>query len=180
LSITPKAVKEPDPVSGKEHTVGKIGAGVRPPPQPPRLALGSAISVGTQLTIQQAGAVFEVLRSIGTGERSVKELGGPIAITRASVEAARSGMASLFNLIALLSINVAVLNLLPIPILDGGQILINVLESAKGSPFSMRTREYILRLGLFAIALLFVVVMYNDTRGAFAKLFGWVGKMFGA
>ena len=180
LSITPKAVKEPNPVTGKEQTVGKIGAGVRPPPLPPRLGLASAVSVGTQLTIKQAGAVFDVLRSIGTGERSVKELGGPIAITRASVEAARSGLASLFNLIALLSINVAVLNLLPIPILDGGQILINVLESAKGSPFSVRTREYILRLGLFAIALLFVVVMYNDTRGAFAKLFGWVGRMFGA
>ena len=111
---------------------------------------------------------------------SVKQLGGPIAITRASVSAARNGVAELFNLIALLSINVAVLNLLPIPILDGGQILINVLESAKGSPFSMRTREYILRFGLIAIALLFAIVMYNDTRAAFGKLFGWVGRLFGA
>jgi regulator of sigma E protease len=180
LSITPKAVTEPDPATGKEHTVGKIGAGVRAPPRPARLGLASAISVGTRLTIHNAGMVFEVLRSISTGKRSMKELGGPIAITRASVEAARSGWADLFLLIALLSINVAVLNLLPIPILDGGQILINVLESAKGSPFSMRTREYILRLGLAAIALLFVIVMYNDTRGAFAKLFDWVGKLFGA
>jgi regulator of sigma E protease len=96
------------------------------------------------------------------------------------VSAARSGAATLFELIALLSINVAVLNLLPIPILDGGQILINILESAKGSPFSMRTREYILRFGLFAIALLFAIVMYNDTRAAFAKFFGWVGRLFGA
>ena len=64
------------------------------------------------------------------------------------------------------------LNLLPIPILDGGQILINVLESAKGSPFSMRTREYILRFGLVAIALLFVIVMYNDTRAGFASCSG--------
>ncbi|HEY5060217.1 MAG TPA: site-2 protease family protein, partial [Gemmatimonadaceae bacterium] len=70
--------------------------------------------------------------------------------------------------------------LLPIPILDGGQILINVLEAVKGSPFSMRTREYILRIGLFAIALLFAIVMYNDTRAGFVKLFGWVGKLFGA
>src|SRR5438270_13942066 len=96
-----------------------------------------------------------------------------------SVEAARSGLESLFSLIALLSINVAVLNLLPIPILDGGQILINVLESAKGSPFSVRTREYILRFGLVAIALLFAIVMYNDTRAGFMKLFGWVARLFG-
>jgi len=96
------------------------------------------------------------------------------------VNAARSGFEELFYLIALLSVNVAVLNMLPVPILDGGQIMINVLESAKGSPFSLRTREYILRFGLLAIALLFVIVMYNDTRAGFAKLFGWVGKFFGA
>jgi regulator of sigma E protease len=96
------------------------------------------------------------------------------------VSAARSGLDDLFSLIALLSINVAVLNLLPIPILDGGQILINILESAKGSPFSLKTREHILRFGLVAIALLFAIVMYNDTRAGFAKLFGWLGKVFGA
>jgi regulator of sigma E protease len=82
-------------------------------------------------------------------------------------------------LIALLSVNVAILNLLPIPVLDGGQILINVLESVKGRPFSLRTREYILRFGLLAIALLFVVVMYNDTRGWFVRLADWVTKLRG-
>jgi regulator of sigma E protease len=124
--------------------------------------------------------VYKVLHDIGSGRQSVRELGGPIAITRASVSAARNGIDELFYLIALLSINVAVLNLLPIPILDGGQILINVLESVKGSPFSMQTREYILRFGLLAIALLFAIVMYNDTRGGFVKLFGWIGHLFGA
>jgi regulator of sigma E protease len=102
-----------------------------------------------------------------------------VGITQMSVEAARSGLESLFSLIALLSINVAILNLLPIPILDGGQILINVLESAKGKPFSLRTREYILRFGLLAIALLFVVVMYNDTHNWFTRLASWVGKLRG-
>jgi regulator of sigma E protease len=120
--------------------------------------------------------VGSFLKKLVVGEVSVRQLGGPIAITRASVSAARSGVEQLFYLIALLSINVAVLNLLPIPILDGGQILLNVVESAKGSPFSLRTREYILRFGLAAIALLFIVVMFNDTREGFAKLFGWVFK----
>jgi regulator of sigma E protease len=65
----------------------------------------------------------------------------------------------------LLSINVAVLNLLPIPILDGGRILINVLESAKGIRSVSGRFEYIPhRFGLLAIALLFVIVMYSDTR----------------
>jgi regulator of sigma E protease len=55
-----------------------------------------------------------------------------------------------------------VLNLLPIPILDGGQIVLVLIEAAKGSAFSMRTREYILRFGLLVIALLFALVMFND------------------
>jgi regulator of sigma E protease len=61
-------------------------------------------------------------------------------------------------------VNVGILNLLPIPILDGGQVMINILESARGRAFSMRTREYILRGGLLFILLLFVLVMFNDTR----------------
>jgi regulator of sigma E protease len=180
VTVTPKAVREPDLTTGKQHEVGKIGAGTRNVSVRGPVAFGEAFSAGFRITWENAGMVFRVLQQIGTGEQSVSQLGGPIAITQAAVSAAKSGVATLFELIALLSINVAVLNLLPIPILDGGQILINVLESAKGSPFSVRTREYILRFGLLAIALLFVIVMYNDTRVAFGRLFGWVGRLFGA
>ena len=70
----------------------------------------------------------------------------------------------LFFLIALISTNLAVFNLLPIPVLDGGQIAINILESIKGSAFSSKTREYILRVGLAAVLLLFALVTYNDLR----------------
>jgi regulator of sigma E protease len=180
LTVTPKAAEEPDPATGNTRTVGRIGAAARNPSVHQSLGLGRSIQLGWQLTLSDAGSVFRVLHGIGSGEQSVRQLGGPIAITRAAVDAARSGIDVLFRLIALLSVNVAVLNLLPVPILDGGQILINVLESAKGSPFSVRTREYILRFGLLAIALLFVIVMYNDTRGGFVKLFAWIGKLFGA
>jgi regulator of sigma E protease len=180
VTITPKAVEEPDPDTGKPHLVGKIGAVPRSPVVHESVPLLRAIGYGWTVTMSDAGAVFRVLHDIGSGKQSVRQLGGPIAITRAAVSAAESGIDVLFRLIALLSINVAVLNLLPIPILDGGQILINVLESAKGSPFSMRTREYILRVGLFAIALLFVIVMFNDTRSWFASLVGWIGRRFGA
>lgn len=179
ITVTPKPVQEQDPATGENHTVGKIGAAVHNPATHESLGFARSVVFGWKITWLNAGAVFQVLHKIGTGEQSVKQLGGPIAITRAAVDAARSGIDVLFQLIALLSINVAVLNLLPVPILDGGQILINVLESAKGSPFSMRTREYILRFGLFAIALLFITVMYNDTRGGFVKLFSWLGHLFG-
>jgi regulator of sigma E protease len=179
LTVTPKPVEEPDPVTGKARTVGKIGAAAKDMSRRESIGVGEALVAGNRMTWAMAGSVLGVLRDLIVGRVSVKQLGGPIAITRASVTAARSGWAELFSLIALLSINVAVLNLFPIPILDGGQIVITVLESAKGKPFSLRTREYIQRFGLLAIALLFAIVMYNDTRSGFAKLFGWVGSLFG-
>jgi regulator of sigma E protease len=107
------------------------------------------------------------VRDLVTRRVSMDQLGGPIAITRASVAAARSGLENFFYLIALLSVNVAILNLLPIPILDGGQVLINVVESARGKPLSAQTREYVLRFGLLFILLLFVLVMFNDIKALF-------------
>jgi regulator of sigma E protease len=180
LTVTPKPVVQVDSATGAHSTVGRIGAATKQPGVVQSYGLIAAMGMGVRITWDNAGAVFTVLHQIGTGQVSVHELGGPIAITKASVTAARSGLDDLFYLIALLSINVAVLNLLPIPIFDGGQILINVLEAVKGSPFSMRTREYLLRFGLVAIALLLALVMYNDTRGWFAGLAGWAGKLFGA
>ncbi|HET9425858.1 MAG TPA: RIP metalloprotease RseP [Gemmatimonadaceae bacterium] len=173
LTITPKETKVPT-AEGKDSITGKIGVGVRDITRREPIGIGRAITAGTRESWNMAANVAGFLKKLVVGDVSVRQLGGPIAITRASVSAARSGLEELFYLIALLSINVAVLNLLPIPILDGGQILLNIIESAKGSPFSMRTREYILRFGLAAIALLFITVMFNDTREGFAKLFGWI------
>jgi len=173
LTITPKPTKVPT-ADGKDSTAGKIGVAVRDITRMEDISIGTAIAAGTRQSWTMAADVAGFLKKLVIGEVSVKQLGGPIAITRASVTAARSGLENLFYLIALLSVNVAVLNLLPIPILDGGQILLNIVESAKGSPFSLKTREYILRFGLAAIALLFIVVMFNDTREGFSRLFGWV------
>jgi regulator of sigma E protease len=180
LQITPKAVEELDSATSRAATVGKIGAGARSRAYAKSVGLADAFRWGVKRTKTDAGKVFTILHQIGNGKRSVSELGGPITITRQAVAAASEGFDEVLYLIVLLSINVAVLNLLPIPILDGGQILINVAESAKGSPFSMRTREYILRFGLLAIALLFVIVMYNDTRAGFVSFFGWIQHLFGA
>jgi regulator of sigma E protease len=178
LTVTPRATRESDD-SGAEHTVGKIGAGPKSP-EITNVPVGvtEAVVFGWRQTWFWGGTIVGFVKKIFTGEVGVRQLGGPVAITKASVQAARGGLEQLFALIAFLSINIAVLNLLPIPILDGGQIVMNVIESAKGSPFSMRTREYILRFGLVAIALIFITVMYNDTRGGLAKVFGWIARLF--
>jgi regulator of sigma E protease len=136
-----------------------------------QLTLGEAFAEGGRETWARGTSVIEVLRGLFGGDVAVSNLGGPIAIARASAAAAQLGLERFLGLIAFLSINIGVLNLLPIPVLDGGQVLINLLEAAKGSAFSLRTREYILRAGLAAVALLFVTVMWNDLARLAGDLF---------
>jgi regulator of sigma E protease len=170
IRVTPEPVTDTNLVTGRPQQVGKIGAASRVS-QRERLGPGESLVAGWNATVAMGSSVLQVIWGLITGQVSVTQLGGPIQIARSSVEAARNGIAVLFQLIAFLSVNIAILNLLPIPILDGGQILLNVAESIKGSAFSSRTREYILRAGLLAIALLFAIVMFNDIKGL-VKPFG--------
>ena len=172
IVVTPEAQSAADPFTGKTERVGKIGAGPanRLARQP--MTLGESVVAGWRATWAMAGSVLGVLGGLVHGTVSVSTLGGPIAIARTSVAAAKTGLESLLALIAFLSINLAVLNLLPIPILDGGQVLLTLAEAVKGSAFSDRTRENLMRVGLAVIALLFVVVMFNDLKGLVLSLFG--------
>ena len=179
VTVTPKPTLDTSLTTHEVRTVGKIGAASKIPTGREPLGFGAAVSNGANNTLFMAGMIVDIVKKLATRQLSVSQLSGPVGITRMSVEAARSGLETLLSLIALLSVNVAILNLLPIPILDGGQIVINILEAAKGKPFSMRTREYILRFGLLAIALLFVVVMYNDTHNWFARIANWIGRLRG-
>ncbi len=169
LTLRPESTVVKDPVTKESRTVGKIGAvGADVTARAP-MTLGKSVTSGARQTWLTATKIVDVVKGLLTGGVSPRQLGGPIAITRASVAAAQSGLESLFGLIALLSVNVAVLNLLPIPILDGGQILINIAEAAKGSPFSSRTREYILRFGLVAILLIFALSTFNDVKDSLSR-----------
>ncbi|MFI5310689.1 MAG: RIP metalloprotease RseP [Gemmatimonadales bacterium] len=177
LEVTPEAEQGADPFSGKAVTVGRIGAGAlsgeRLDGRTLRrsLSLGESISAGWITTWRMGGEVLGTLRGLVRGTVSVKQLGGPIAIARASVQSARAGVEVLFGLIAFLSINLAVLNLLPIPILDGGQILMTIAEGVRGKAFGDRTRENVMRVGLAAILALFVLVMFNDIRALVTRFF---------
>jgi regulator of sigma E protease len=162
VTITPVADTATNPSTGKIDNVGRIGIlpmqGARP------VGFGEAIASGWRSTWRMAGTVIDALHGLATRRVAASELGGPIMIAQASVQAARGGMEQLLFLIALISTNLAVFNLLPIPVLDGGQIIIGLLEGIKGKSFSLKTREYILRAGIFAVLLLFAFVTYNDLR----------------
>lgn len=164
LSMTPEAARDVDPITGAPVQVGRVGAGPQNRTLRENVTLPAAVAMGWNSTWAMTGLVFKVVGGLVTGRVSVNQLGGPIAIASSSVQAARGGLETLFRLVAFISVNLAVLNLLPIPILDGGQMLIVVIESIKGSPFSLRSRERIARIGVVAIGLLFVLVMFNDLK----------------
>ena len=162
ITVTPAQDTALNPSTGNVEKVGRIG--ILPMQRSRPVGLGEAVVSGWRSTWRMAGTVIDALHGLATRRVSATELGGPIMIAQASVQAARSGAEHLFFLIALISTNLAVFNLLPIPVLDGGQIVIVLLEGIKGKSFSVRTREYILRAGIFAVLLLFAFVTYNDLR----------------
>jgi regulator of sigma E protease len=161
VMVTPAAVADTDPETHAVTTIGRVGVLFRPAPMERVPLLQSAAMAGVK-TIELSGMIVGSVADLVTGKVSLKTLSGPVRIAQVSVQAARGGFEQLLLLLAIISVNLAILNLLPIPILDGGQIVVNVLESVRGTPFSLRTRELVLRTGLLAIAFLLVLVMYND------------------
>ena len=176
VRVTPVAETVPDPRTGVKRTLGRIGMVASEGFTP--ISAGEAFSEAWRLTLDNGSKIFSALGMLVHGV-GVSELGGPIAIAQVSVQAARGGIETLLLLIALISINVAVFNLLPIPILDGGQILLNVAETVKGSAFSTQTRERILKGGLLIIGLLFVTVMFNDISRNMQNIVRLLGRLFG-
>ncbi|MDY6824270.1 MAG: RIP metalloprotease RseP [Thermodesulfobacteriota bacterium] len=98
-----------------------------------------------------------------SGSVSVREnVGGPIWIAQMAGEQARHGATSLLAFIAFISISLAIINILPIPVLDGGHLLFFVIEAIQGKPVSLKTREVAQQMGLFVLVFLMVLVIYND------------------
>jgi len=122
----------------------------------------TSVVKGTQKVFEVTALTFYVLKKLVTLELSMKALGGPIMIARVTGEAAQSGVANLIFFIAFLSINLAILNILPIPILDGGHLLFLLVEFVRGKPLEIKKMEIAQQIGLALLILLMVVVTYND------------------
>lgn len=162
LTVTPVADTAPDPSTGLTTREGRIGVAAGQSNE--SVPMSRALAEGGTATVGMATLVFTTLRGIVTRQTAVSDLGGPILIAQSSVQAARQGGSVLFYLIALLSVNLAVFNLLPVPILDGGQIAVQVVEAMRGRPLSDRARENVARIGLAVIVALFVMVTFNDLK----------------
>ncbi len=150
-----------DALVGEEiKVVGMIGVGpvvdVRP------AGLVESLGQGLALTGLWIGRIYISLKMLFTGKASLRELGGPILIAQLAGESAKSGFLSLLGLLAIISVNLAFLNVLPVPALDGGHIAIVLVEVALRRPLSLRARMAVQQVGVMLILLLLVVVVYND------------------
>ena len=168
-NMTPKMTETVNPATGATDSVRRIGVAVRDSIIRTPVGLFEAVRYGGRATWGMATNVVSVLGGLVSGDVSTKNLGGPIAIARTSVQAARNGAETLWSLIAFLSLNIAILNLVPIPVLDGGQILLVIAEAVKGKAFSGRTREAFARVGVLAVLALIILVTFNDLRSAFTR-----------
>jgi regulator of sigma E protease len=121
-----------------------------------------ALKLSIDENIESSGLIFRTLAGLFTGETSVRQLQGPVGIAQLSGESAAEGWVSLFSLMAMLSINLGILNLMPVPVLDGGHILILMLEGIARRDFSMRVKEKMLLAGFVVLMMLMVTVIYND------------------
>jgi len=119
---------------------------------------------GTQKLLEITGMTFYVLKRLITRKLSVKTLGGPIMIAQITGQAAKSGISSLLFFMAFLSLNLGILNLFPIPVLDGGHILFLFIELIQGKPLGVKKMEVAQKIGLAVLILLMIIVTYNDLQ----------------
>jgi regulator of sigma E protease len=140
----------------------RIGVLFRSPIVVRQLPLGEAFAASLNFNIQNSLLTFEVLGKVLTHRMSARSFSGPIGITRITGEAFRAGMPQLFTIVSLISMQLAIFNFLPIPVLDGGVILLLVIEGAIRHDLSLKVKERFVQVGLVILLLLVVVVTYFD------------------
>ncbi|MEZ5399789.1 MAG: RIP metalloprotease RseP [Bryobacteraceae bacterium] len=170
---------------GKEHTVSvtpaertlddgtkswMIGIAMAPRVTYVKLGFAEALTESVSRNLKSATLIYEMIKGIVQRRMSAKSLEGPIRIAQISGEAAREGPAAYLDLMSVVSLNLAVLNLLPIPILDGGVILLLLIEMLYRRDLSLRFKENVMKFGFVFLMMLVVFVLYNDitkvlTRG---------------
>jgi len=145
-----------------DGNVGRIGISISNEVRRIEPGFFEAIRMSVQRTWEMSGLILRTLYGLLSGETSPKQLMGPVGIAQLSGESAQEGWLSLLALMASISLNLGLLNLLPIPVLDGGHIFIMALEGLARRDFSIQMKERMLFAGFLLLMLLMVTVIYND------------------
>ncbi|PYO92668.1 MAG: RIP metalloprotease RseP [Gemmatimonadetes bacterium] len=152
----------PDEVDSGGQKFGLIGAYANPPVVRMHVPVVAALVIGVRLTGAQIVAVVTSVKRFVTGQASAKELGGPIAIAQMSGQALRLGIDWFLQFIAFFSVSLAVLNLLPIPVLDGGHAMFLIAEAIRRRPLSPQLRLRLTQVGMLIVLAIMVIALSND------------------
>ncbi len=170
--LVPERHYGPDPHVEQDVAYGFAGIGTLIPVSHQRFGLLGAVGVGARNTVASAGLIVSLLRGLVSGELSLRQLGGPIAIGQQSGQAARQGWEAFLTFLAIISVNLAVLNILPVPILDGGQLVFLVAEGIRRRPLSLDVRTRLTQVGFVLILGLMLLATSNDLIRLFNSVFG--------
>jgi regulator of sigma E protease len=155
------------PINGKLDTLGAIGIAPEFTYRP--IGFFKAAQIGVNSTVGGLGLVVLSIKLLISGEASISDLGGPILIAQIAGETARAGLVSLLTFMAIISCNLAFINFLPIPGLDGGHVFIILTESLFRRKFTLKTRMIIQQVGMAFLLLLMATVMINDIGRLFTN-----------
>lgn len=175
LTVTPKVVQAPSAVEGeKTKAEGRIGASVLIPDDvkqalTARFSLGAleAVPAAFIKTYTYSLSTLKMMGKMVLGQASVKNLSGPISIAQYAGESAEIGFAHFLKFIALVSVSLGVLNLLPIPVLDGGHLLFFGIEALRGRPLTEKSQLFFQQIGIAIIITLMVLGMMMDIQRLF-------------
>jgi regulator of sigma E protease len=145
----------------------QIGITFRPATSSKRFSVPQALTKATEFHIVLAKKLVSVVWQLLSRQVSMKQLQGPLGIVQETSRAAKRGFGDVVNLMALISLNLAILNLLPIPILDGGHILMLSIEGLLRRDLSLKIKERFVTVGMVFLLLVFLIVMYNDVLRLF-------------
>ena len=165
LTATP-ALKEMKDVFGNSHKIGVLGIQYTARPSDPKSSTPVGVVESLKIGVEQVwfiiDSTFKFVGSLFVGAGSTNDLGGPLRIAQLSGQAASLGFQFVLQLCAALSVSIGLLNLFPVPLLDGGHLLFYCVEAVRGRPLSPRAQEMGSRIGLGLVLMLMVFVTYND------------------
>jgi len=148
--------------AGTGENVYQIGIGPRDETAYKHVSFSASVRLSGAKTVETIGQTVDVVGKLFSGRVSIKQLQGPVGISHMAGQAVRRGPLDVISLMVVISINLGILNLLPIPILDGGNILLLAIEGIMRRDLSLSFKERFVQVGLVFLLVIFAIVMYND------------------